>query len=46
MFVCLGYGWVGYFTFLFFLISLKLVCYAMNIVVNCSNINIITIYMT
>ena len=23
MFVCLGYGWVGYFTFLFFLISLK-----------------------
>ena len=21
MFVCLGYGWVGYFTFLFFLIS-------------------------
>ena len=27
-FVCLGYGWVGYFTFLFFLFSLKLVCYA------------------
>ena len=25
MFVCLGYGWVGYFTFLFFF---KLVCYA------------------
>ena len=23
MFVCLGYGWVGYFTFLFFLISLS-----------------------
>ena len=23
MFVCLGYGWVGYFTFLFFLISLR-----------------------
>ena len=23
MFVCQGYGWVGYFTFLFFLISLS-----------------------
>ena len=27
MFVCLGYGWVGYFTFLFLLLSFKLVCY-------------------
>ena len=28
MFVCLGYGWVGYFTFLFLFTFLKLVCYA------------------
>ena len=29
MFVCLGYGWVGYFTFLSFLSTfLRLVCYA------------------
>ena len=24
MFVCLGYGWVGYFTFLFFLIAMHM----------------------
>ena len=28
LFVCVGYGWVGYFTFLFFLLLKKLVCYA------------------
>ena len=28
MFVCLGYGWVGCFTFFSFLFFFKLVCYA------------------
>ena len=28
MFVCLGYGRVGYFTFLFLSLFLKLMCYA------------------
>ena len=28
LFVCLGYGWVGYFTFLFLSYFFELVCYA------------------